>query len=244
MNKYGKIADGLSSWLTFEKRCGREPMFCESYLSFPLSQLLHHQFGGRVRTEIEHPLLMRSKRQGDKPRVDFAILGNSKIFDVVIETKWISKSPYLARDMIRDMIRLSLLIPQYAYEAVLIIAGKEQDIQKLRRDSKFQPSGSMPYNNHLLLGERQNLRTVFRFALDDPEYRTNLYRDALEPFKDIDVPKNVRLDRDSLFPRVPNKDHYSIFVCKVIKHEGEEAKMFKPIDLYQYKRDKDANESL
>ena len=40
MNKYSKIADGLASWLNFELRSGRESLFSESYLAFPLGQLL------------------------------------------------------------------------------------------------------------------------------------------------------------------------------------------------------------
>ena len=72
MNKFAKIAEGLASWLNFELRAGREDLFSESYLAQPLGQLIQYRYKGRVRSEIEHPVLivlMRGKSRFCNKRI-------------------------------------------------------------------------------------------------------------------------------------------------------------------------------
>jgi hypothetical protein len=44
-NAFSKIAEGLAGWLSFERRCGRAHLFSESYLAYPLAQLLKYRLG-------------------------------------------------------------------------------------------------------------------------------------------------------------------------------------------------------
>ena len=88
MNVYSKIAEGLAAWLTFEQRCGRVNLFSEASLAHPLGQLLQYRYPGRVRAEVEHPVLATLHTQrGRKPSVDFVVDGARGLYDLVVECK-------------------------------------------------------------------------------------------------------------------------------------------------------------
>ncbi len=130
MNQCSKISDGLAGWLTFELRCGRKELFRESLIAQPLHQLLlNHRFPGRVICEVNHPVLSPlAKGPGRKPSIDFAVTGENNRYSAVIETKWVSKSQTILRDLIRDIVRLDLLVPSIADEGFIILAGNKRDI--------------------------------------------------------------------------------------------------------------------
>src|ERR1700682_3344260 len=139
MNTYGKIAEGLTAWLTFEHRCGRANLFSEASLAHPLGDLLQYRFDGRVLAEVEHSVLAPLKKgRGSKPRVDLAITGAEGIFELVVEAKWASHSPTLQSDFLRDIVRLDLM-RAHTREALLLLAGEQRENRRLFRNSAFLP---------------------------------------------------------------------------------------------------------
>ncbi|HHT9116187.1 MAG: hypothetical protein HY607_04015 [Planctomycetes bacterium] len=231
MNKYSEIADGLASWLTFELRAGREALFCESYLTYPLGQLLQYQYPGRVLSEVEHPILAEDKKgPGKKPRIDFVVTGQDEKYDVVIETKWVSKSPTLLRDIIRDIVRLDLLISNYAREALLVVAGQAKEFFALFENSQFKPHPNHLSSNHILpLGN--HIRASVRFV-PIPKFRSVLYSQVLSAFEGIEISKSIQLERSGPFPRNATTKHYEVYLWKIRRFS--EAEKFKPEAQYVF----------
>jgi len=145
-NTIAKIAEGLAAWLKFEKRCGREPLFGESYVAYPLGQLLQYRYPGRIFAELKHPVLTSTKMgRGRKPRIDFGIMGDAGILDLAIETKWASQSPTLLRDIVRDVVRLDLMVPTYARRGMVVLAGKTRNLNHSSKARGSQaPPNSLP----------------------------------------------------------------------------------------------------
>ncbi len=229
MNKYSKIADGLASWLNFEKRAGRENLFGESYLAHPIGQLLQYRFPGKVQSEIEHPILSKLKEgAGRKPSIDFAINKVGGIFDLVIETKWISKSPYLLRNIIVDVVRLDLMAPKYAKEALLIAAGKKRDFINLFKNPQFQPHPNQPKSHYLLPIDQT--KTSVRF-IPIPKFREKLFIQVLKTFKDIEISKSIPMERSGPFPINANNDQYEVYIWRIRKYGKRE--QFKPKEHYK-----------
>ena len=225
MNTYSKVADGLASWLDFEQRCGREPLFSEAYLAYPLGQLLQYQFPGRVLSEIPHPILSPLKKgPGKKPLTDFVVTGSDGQFDLVVETKWVSKAPTLLRDIIRDVVRLDLLVPKYAKVAILVLAGQSSEVIRLFENSQFQPHPANLNSKHILpLGN--HTRASVRFV-PIPRFRESLYTQVLTAFKGIDVSRTIQLERSGPFPRNANTTQYEVYIWKLIKYGPSE--QFRP----------------
>jgi hypothetical protein len=232
MNQYSKISDGLAGWLAFELRCGRKELFRESLIAQPLHQLLNYRFPGRVLCEVNHPVLSPlAKGPGRKPSIDFAVTGENNRYSAVIETKWVSKSQTILRDLIRDIIRLDLLVPSIADEGFIILAGNKRDIKALFEDSQFQPHPENLNSKHILpLGNHCNASVRF---LPIPKFREKLYTDVLRIFQDIEITKSIPLERSGPFPKLSNADHYEVYLWR-LKKNGERDRFY-PKDYYKFK---------
>ena len=126
-----KLLEATAAWLHFEKMCYREPLFGERYMSYPIGQFLNARFGNKVRSEHVHPALARViEGSGGKPKIDFAVVDDNEQMKIAIETKWVSGSSTLARDIVRDIIRLELLAHEGA-KALLVLAGCNRDMNYL-----------------------------------------------------------------------------------------------------------------
>lgn len=229
MNSYSKIADGLAGWLTFELRCGRAELFRESLLAHPLQQLLNHQFPGRVKVEVPHPILS-SRKRGKKPAIDFGVTGDDGRYSAVVETKWISKSRTLLRDILRDIVRLDMVVPKYADEGFLILAGRKRNIQKLFEKSQFQPHPNNQNSRHILPLESHTKSSV-RFV-PIPKFRQTLYSQVLKTFRECEVSKSIPLERSGPYPRSANLDHCEVYLWRLRKYYQRE--QFKPEDFYNF----------
>ena len=200
MNKLSKTAEGLAAWLTYERRCGRHDLFSESYLAQPLGQLLKYQYSNRIIPEYEHTVLAtRAKGRGRRPRFDFAVVDATGHIELAIETKWVSDSPNLIRDMLRDLVRLDLLLPSTAKQGVLILAGQKTAMQKLFTQTAFRPHPEH-HNSKTILPLAADSRSTVRF-LPVSKYRRQIYQKALAPFVGLDISQSMRLERYGPFPR-------------------------------------------
>jgi len=217
MNTYSKIADGLSAWLTFEQRCGRVNLFSESSLAHPLGQLLQYRYEGRVRAEVEHPVLAPFKTgAGQKPRIDFVVDGVGGMYDLVVETKWVSESPTLLRDVIRDIVRLDLLLGVHAREALFVLAGEKRTIARLFSHRQFQPHPQHLSSKHILpLGNHTKASVRF---VPIPQFRRSLYVRVLKPYCGIPVSNSIRVERSGPFPRNASSKSHEVYLWRLIKH--------------------------
>ena len=216
MNVYSKIAEGLAAWLAFELRCGRVRLFSESSLAHPLGQLLQYRYGGRVRAEAEHSALATHHTgAGRKPSVDFVVDGDGGLYDLAVECKWASRSPTLLRDIIRDVVRLDLLMGSHCRNALLVLAGEKRTIDKLFSHAQFQPHPHLSSKTILPIGS--HTKASIRFV-PVPEFRRALYARALEPFRGLEISRSIRLERSGPFPRDANSKSYQVYVWRVVKH--------------------------
>jgi hypothetical protein len=225
MNKFAKIADGLAGWLTFEQQCGRDLLFSESYFACAVGKLLQYRYPGRVLAEVEHPILSKLKEgPGKKPRVDFAVTGEKKgKFEVVIEAKWVSKSPTLLRDIIRDIIRLDLILPNYSKEAIMILVGNVKEIKKLFQDPTLTYENPLPTTHQQISIEGHNRNAIYFFHnLSAP--RRDLYSQVLQVFRDVEISRTIQVERSGPFPRKTTTDHYEVYIWKIMPR----GKKFKP----------------
>lgn len=214
MNRPNKIASGLNAWLTFEQMCKRAPLFSESYLAFPIGQLLSARYGAALISEHPHPLLAPLKvGRGDKPRLDFAILREDKTVELAIETKWLSSSRTLRRDIIRDIVRLELVVHADKAEAWLVVAGLASEFDALVGDPKFQghPNhvGSDPILPH-------NVSRNGRLRLNPPaKFRRDILKSALEPFNGVELPDCIHTTRFGPYPSQPTPDSYVTYLWRI-----------------------------
>lgn len=232
MNKFAKIGEGLASWLNFELRAGHKSLFCESYLAYPLGQLIPYRYPGQVMTEVEHPVLADIMNgPGKRPCIDYVINKRDNIYDLAIETKWVSKSPTLLRDILRDIIRLDLLIPNYAKEGILICAGKNRDFNELFNDSRFKPYGDLK-SKHLLPINKQT-ETSLRFV-PIPKFRESLLKEVLTVYKDKDlmISKSIRTQLSGPYLKEAKSSQYKVYVWR-IKNSGNKEK-FKITEEYKF----------
>jgi hypothetical protein len=231
MKKYSKIADGLASWLNFELRVGREGIFSESYIANPIAQILNYRFGGRVISEVDHPKLAgQMSGAGKRPKIDFVVKQEgSKKFLLAVETKWISKSNNLLRDIIRDVIRLDMLLPEYAEEAILIVAGKKKDFQRIFNDKHFKGHPDNKNSRELLPMSGYEKNSI-RFN-PIPKFRKKLFENILEIYKNNYISNSISIERAGPFPINANQNQYEVYLFR-LKNKNEIPKKFLPKELY------------
>jgi hypothetical protein len=218
MKRPNKLAIALNSWLTFEQMCKRSPLFSESYLSFPIGQFLSSRYGAALVAEHPHPVLApRRTGRGDKPRIDFAVLREDRTVEVAIETKWLSSSTTLQRDIIRDLIRLELVSNAHKCEAWLVLAGKASAFTELVNSRSFGGHplhvGSdpiLPYGS-----SRQG-----RLRLNPPsKFRAEMLRAAIEPFMGVELTDCIHVTRFGPYPEQAEPGGYITYLWRVSRRE-------------------------
>lgn len=201
--------------------------FLESYLKYPLAKILQHQYSGRVRTEVEHPVLAaQMEGAGKRPAVDFVVEGDGR-YDLVIETKWLSKSKSLHVDLIRDIVRLDLLIPKYAVSAALVLVGKKKDVRELLNRPELQPVPGHANSKPVL--PIDNEVTSVRFV-KPAKHRRALYNAVLKKFGGMLISESIPLEGSGPFPRDARTNDYEVYVWKIRKYGPRPS--FDPSDYY------------
>lgn len=191
--RFRKLAEAVTAWLHFEKLCGREPLFSERYLAHAIGQFLIARYGRRVRSEYEHPVLAPAmKGPGNRPRIDFVVMHEkSEEIELAIETKWVSSSTSLVRDIVRDVVRLGLLAERNVL-AVLVVGGHLKDIEEIKKSPLWARS-LMHENSKPLMPEYEGSRRQ-RMHLEKPAgYRKELIQSACSVFQEFQIPSAVSL---------------------------------------------------
>lgn len=179
-------------------------------MSYPIGQFLIARYGHSVRTEFEHPILSpQLKGPGKRPKIDFVVLSKNQKqeIELAIETKWISKSNKLAKDICQDLIRLAILLDKNNCSAYLIVAGK-----KSRMDSLFKkPSISfLPIDNETEQG-KFNLLNLYR---NNDDFLKSVLE---EKFKNVDIPNSIIVKKISDFALDLRDSQYPIYGWRIMK---------------------------
>jgi len=151
---------------------------------------------------------------GRRPSIDFFVPKGTTNGAVAIETKWVSKSPTLLRDILRDIIRLDLLLPKHADDALMILAGKRDDCEKLFSSKRFARERiNMPPITILPTGRKS--KSTLRF--EKPAlWRSDLYCSALQPFIGCKVSREITVFLSGPFPREALKRDYIVYIWRLV----------------------------
>ncbi len=231
------IVEAIGYWLNFEYACKRTELFNERYMSYPIGQFLMARYGHQVRTEYIHPVLTREKTgQGAKPKIDFVVLKqkdsntDDELIELAIETKWCSKSNTLVRDIIRDLIRLSLLIHEYDCSAYFILAGKKKDIISLFNDEKFAKSQNIVSSKPILESQPNLIASTLRLG-NPSTFRKKILNDALIPFQNLEIPFSIRTTKFGEYPKNIKTSQYAVYGWRLDRRVVE---MFRPVNEPKY----------
>ena len=134
-----KISEGITTWLKYERLCGREGLFSENYLALPIAQLLSANVNGKVTGEVNHPSLNKTRRQGRPAQLDFVVYHDLKPV-LCVETKWADASSVGVREVVWDCVRLELAANDLKCDAMFILAGKRARLEKMLVSKAFNPA--------------------------------------------------------------------------------------------------------
>ena len=197
-----KLVEATASYMRFEQLCHRTELFSESYLAHPIGQFLLARHGSNVRSEWPHPILSEGKTgPGRRPAVDFAVLAEDrKTPAIAIEAKWLGSANDILEQIVRDIIRLELLVWKYKTEAYFLLAGTRRKADALFAKKSALPHPTQPGSHEFLplgSGEQSWIR------LENPaKFRQALIARAIRPFEgmNVDIPAGVSVSACGLFP--------------------------------------------
>ncbi len=227
-----RLVEAVAAWLEFEQLCYRTGLFSESYLTFPIGQFLQSRAGDRVRTELEHPVLAPLKTdRGDKPRVDFAVVREDSTVEFAVETKWRSKTPTLVVQLIRDLVRLEMIVHEQDARAVLILGGLSRKLLGLFETKAFSRHPKKPNSKPLLPVEEATVGTTL-WLDTDVKYRRALFISALRPFVGRFISRGINITRLGPFPRDARKNQTVVYGFRVNRRDNGR---FLPEDVFPIK---------
>jgi hypothetical protein len=212
MHSARHLVEAVGSWLHFELRCGRGSLFDEAYLSFPVGQYLIGRYGSQVRAEFEHPVLAPLMAgRGDRPRIDYAVLGTDGKLAAVIEAKWLRSVSDL-RLLVRDLLRLELAAST-GVAAFALVAGQKRALELIFNSSQFAPHPDHPQSRPLLPLHHNNPQTLRIHP--GPQYRRRLFVRACEPLRGVDLPTGIVNQRQWAFPNGVRSQEHLVYSWRV-----------------------------
>jgi hypothetical protein len=180
-------------------------------MSYPIGQFLIARYGHSVRTEFEHPILSpQLKGPGKRPKIDFVVLSENQNqeIELAIETKWVSKSNTLAKDICQDLIRLAILLDKNNCSAYLIVAGKKSQMDSLFKN----PSISFCPINQLKQGKFDLLKLY--------KNKDKFLRSVLEKkFENVDLPNSIVVKKITDFELDLRDSQFPIYGWRIMKRD-------------------------
>ena len=208
-----KLAKGVSSWLRFEFQCSRGHLFEEKYLSYPIGQILHSEYGNKLVSEQNHPLLEEHTiGPGKRPKLDFAVLQDNNYL-LSIEAKWAGKTPLKVEDIIWDLVRLELMANKYKCDSFFLLAGQKKKIQSLFQNHAFQaPLSNRSFRPILKDGVHRSLG----MKLDaPPKQREKVMKKLFSKYPDIEIPTKISSGNPYFFPKDCNNSDFQVYVWEI-----------------------------
>jgi hypothetical protein len=208
------IIDALYFWLNFEQSCLRQSLFNEKHLSYPIGQFLSSRYTTKVRSEYNHPILCENRiKRGKKPKIDFVVCGSLNNIELAIETKWASKSTSLRSDIIKDLLRLSLLTQKYNCSSYFIFAGKKKFTK-----SKIESLNTLKVNNKsqifpLLHNEKIGVLAVNKIYESNSKFSKNIFKN----FEGISFQNKLKITKLTGFKQDVRDSQYVVFGWRIQK---------------------------
>lgn len=211
------IVECVGYWLNYEHLCKRRELFSERYLSFPIGQFLIARHGHFVKMEYPHPFLNDSiGKKGKKASIDYVVVNKERGIELAIETKWISGSPTLVRDIVRDLIRLELVARNCDASAYFILAGEKKRADSLFKSIAFNgnkknPAPILPIQE----GKQKTLK------LDNcQKHKEKIIAAAVELFKNVDIGKSIHVKRFGAYPRDVKDNQFVVYGWRIKKRSN------------------------
>lgn len=206
------ISEGLASWLTFEKHCGRDELFSERYLALPIAQLLAAKYAGKVIAEHNHPVLALPGDEGRPRQLDFAIQEDERI-TLVVETKWAGNKGVSVASVVWDCVRLELAAYHYGCDALFILAGSRVDVDGMLASRPLNPKTGRGKPSPIL-----NLDGVGRVSVNiqspKRDFGPTLHK-RLRQFPLVAFPRSFVCGSGSRVPREPSASSYTAAVWHI-----------------------------
>lgn len=208
-----RLAQGVASWLKFEFNCNRGYLFEEKYLSYSIGQILYAEYGTKVISEYDHPLLSTHKiGPGKRPKMDFAVLQDNNII-LSLESKWIGSTIPKVSDIIWDLIRLELMASHFNCHAIFLLAGKKRQIESLFQSEVF----NAPRSNGTLRPILKNgLRSSLGLKLDYPPLqRQEIIKELVMKYPNIQMPSKISSGNPYIFPKICNSNDFQVYTWEI-----------------------------
>jgi hypothetical protein len=226
------LVEGAASWLHYENVCKRDHMFNETYLRYPIAQILQAHYGNNVEIEYPHPILSHlMQTKGDKRRIDFVVLDESEQIKLAIETKWVNRSNYLIESLISDAIRLEMLAHDYGTTSFIILGIGKENMRKFSQQKKIAPHPKN-YNSHPILPlEKDHQSSIW--LNPPPKYRKEILQKACEPYIGIKIPNVLFFKRTVIYPEHFDRTKtFMLFGWRIESHRNREC--FYPESVFEY----------
>lgn len=208
-----KLSEGVASWLRFEFHCLRGHLFEEKYLAYPIGQILFAEYGNKLVSEYDHPLLTEHKvGPGKKPKMDFAVLQNDNII-LSLEAKWAGKTTLKVEDLIWDLIRLELMANHYGCTSLFLLAGQRRTIKKLFESSAFLAPSEKRSPRPIL---KDGVHRSMALRLDTPpKQRERIMKKLLSRYPDIEMPSKISSGKPFYYPLKCNMGDFQVYVWQI-----------------------------
>ena len=209
------IVECVGYWLNYEHLCKRRELFSERYLSVPIGQFLISRHGHLVKSEYPHPFLNDSiGKKGRKASIDYVVVNKERSdIELAIETKWISSSTTLVKDIIRDLIRLELVARNCDASAYFILAGEKKSADRLFRSMAFIGDKNKPDPILPIQGREQK---TLRLA-NCQKHKGKIITAAVELFKNVDIGKSIHVTRFGEYPRDVKYNQFVVYGWRINK---------------------------
>lgn len=215
----------IGYWLNYEHLCKRRELFSESYLTIPIGQFLISRHGGLVKKEYPHPFLNDSiGKKGKKASIDYVVVNNDKSIELAIETKWISGSPTLVKDIVRDLIRLSMIARNCDASAYFILAGEKKLADRLFGSIAFNGDKNNPAPILPIEGRKQKTLKLANCQ----KHEEKIIASAVEIFKNVDIGKSIHVKIFGAYPRKVKDNQFVVYGWRISKRSND---IYKPKEI-------------
>jgi hypothetical protein len=207
------LSEGLSSWLTFEHHAGREELFSERYLAFPIGQILQRCMSGKVTGESNHPVLTMPGKTGRPPQLDFIVTSADGKKVLAVESKWAANSGVSIADVLWDCVRLELAAHYYECEAIFILAGTRKRIDAVLKSPSFSTKNARLESTYVLNLHGSGKHSV-KINSFEGAYGLPLHK-ILRTYPQVSWPSELNCGSGTQVPRRASADSYTVVVWHI-----------------------------
>jgi hypothetical protein len=201
--QFEALPRAIGRWLSFQRFCGRDVMFSESYLVQPIAEFILHHHSGHIEPEYPHPAFKTGKR-GRPKQVDFALLTpHARDVEQVIESKWVRDRDYAKQAIVDDLLRLECFRDSSGRYVTryFLLAGLLDHIDKHFLSLKFRDGRkNVPFTRRFLSDKKALPHTNIDAVTPTGSIR-QYYREFQKMYK-CDVPKHFNTTLVSRY-RIP-----------------------------------------